>query len=615
MNFDNQLGRGLRRLSALCTLAMFLAACAVEGGVPEATPAPGGSLPASAAPAATPPQLANDAVATAVALRNDSWAIGLQDAPKDFYPYQPGASAQRAAAPITELLFPSPVLAYNYGYTTTGVLERIPTIENGGATIRKVDVFLDSAGNITTTATQVVTQVDQLVVTYNWNRNLRWSDGTPVTADDSVFAYELAKAAPPSAEARDRLEQTVSYEKVDDHTTRATLRPDYTGPTYFLTYWTPLPRHLLKNTPPKQVRDSPFAKAPVGYGPYAIEGRDGNILRMVRNPYYFGPTPAASRLNIAFLPDVERLRANVLNGNLDAIALDRVPRKAFAQFDADSKNGAAQVSFIPNPVWEHVDFNLDVPALQDIRVRRALALGINRTAIARELFAGHAPLLHSWVLPHQFGAAPDGQLTLYGYSPDDARKLLDEAGYTDPDGDGIRASRNGVTFTLQLLTTANNSVRQEIAERIAADLKAIGVLVEVQMVPPEKMFDPGGPLYSRQFELALFGWGAAPDPGGLSLWSCASVPSENNGFTGENFAGWCFREADQAIRVAATTLDPQKRAAAYLRQQQLWTQEVPSLPLFQRVSVAMARPQVQGVAPDAFAPITWNIANWRRSQP
>ena len=91
-------------------------------------------------------------------------------------------------------------------------------------------------------------------------------------------------------------------------------------------------------------------------------------------------------------------------------------------------------------------------------------------------------------------------------------------------------------------------------------------------------------------------------------------PSEQNGWTGDNFAGWCFRDANRAIREAVTTLDPQQRKAAYLRQQQLWSQELPSLPLFQRLSLALVAPGVRGPQPDPLAPITWNIAAWKRTK-
>jgi peptide/nickel transport system substrate-binding protein len=594
----------LRSLSALACFSLLLTACAIEGGVPPATPV---AIAPTFGPAPT-----DAAAATASAARDDTWAIGLLDQPRDLYPYARDAPAQRIAAPLTELMFPSPVLALNYSYTSTGVLDRIPSLENGDAELRKSDVYLDAANNITTTVTDVITQVDQLVVTFHWNPKLSWSDGQPLTADDSVFAYELARAAPPSDEARDRLAQLVSYERIDDHTTRATLRPDLITPNYFLNYWTPLPRHVLKGVDPTKVRDSDFAHTPISYGPYVINRRDNSTIGMVRNQHYFGTPPAAAQLAITFMPNIDVLHTNLLNGNLDAVVTDRPQASQLANFDQDAKADRLRVIYVPNPIWEHIDFNLDVPQLQDIRLRRAIALGANRQAMTDALFGGHTPVLSSWVLPSQPEAAPPDQLTRYDYNPDQARKLLDEAGYTDPDGDGIRASPDGLTLTFQLLTTAGTAIRQQIADMFQKDMQAIGVDVQPLPVPADQLFSADGPLFQRQFDLALFGWIASADPGGLHLWGCDAVPSPENNWIGDNFAGWCFRDANRAIREAVSTIDPNVRQAAYLRQQLLWSQELPSLPLFQRLSLALIAPKVRGPQPDALAPITWNIATWKR---
>ncbi|MGQ9549633.1 MAG: peptide ABC transporter substrate-binding protein [Roseiflexus sp.] len=597
--------RNAAHVIALLAFAFIApAGCTIEGGVSTPTVAP------TTAPIGPIPTGA--VIAERMAERSDTWMIGTLDLPSDIYPYPQSAATRRAMAPVTELLFPSPILTYDYGYTVTGVLERIPTLENGDVELRKVDVYLDATGAITTTATEVTTQVDQIVITYRWNPQLRWSDGTPVTADDSIFAYELAKAAPPGDDAAGLLERTAAYEKVDDHTTRAILRPDYVGAAYFMSYWTPLPRHLLQRVDPARVRESEFARRPVGYGPYVLVERTSTELRFERNPHYFGPASSASRLVIRAFADLELLRANLLNGNLDLGFADRIPPAMLERFDSDAGEQTLQVMTVPNPIWEHIVFNLDVPILQDIRVRRAIAHGTNRQAIADVLFGGRTPVLDSWVLPGHRLAAPPDQLTRYPYDPDQARRLLEEAGYTDLDGDGIRTSADGVRLTLQLLTTQGSSVRSEIARRFQQDMQAIGIEIEINETSSEEMFDADGPLYLRQFDLALFGWIAGAEPGGLQLWSCAAVPGENNGYRGENFAGWCFRDADRAVRTADTTLDPVERTEAYLRQQQLWTQELPAIPLFQRLSIVAANPDVQGLLPDALAPVTWNVAAWKR---
>lgn len=599
------------RISSLA-LILLLAACQIEGGVPPATPpgAPASAQPTAVAAATSsisgPTQTAEDST--------DTLTIGLLEAerPRDLFPYPTDSSDARTSATVTNLLFPPPLLTYSYDYTTTGVLQQVPSLENGGVRIEKVDRYLDAARNITTTVTDVVTQVDQLVVTFRWNPALRWADGTPVTAQDSLFAYELALKQPLGDDAASKLALTDTYTVVNEYTTEAFLKPDFLDPNYLLTFWTPLPQHLLKDVAPDKIIDSDWVKKPVGYGPYTFDRRDGNTLRLKRNPYYTGATPPAERVLFTFQPNVDALRSGVLNGTIDLASADRIPTDQYPFLQQHQQQGVMQVDYVPSPVWEHLDFNLDVPLLQDYRVRRAFAYGINRQQLVKDLFAGNSTPLDSWLVPGQWAAAPADQITRYPYDPEKAKALLDEAGLGDTNGDGIREFA-GEPITVTLITTVNTPVRQAAAERIKEDMKGLGIIVEVQELPLTEMYSSGGPLFQRQFELALFGWIASPDPAGFVLWSCKAVPSESNSWTGNNFSGWCFRDADRAISVATTSLKRDERLAAYLKQQQLFTQEVPVLPLFQRQSVVLASPRLHGIQPDSLAPVTWNMTDWKRS--
>jgi peptide/nickel transport system substrate-binding protein len=589
-------------------LLSLLTACQIEGGVRDRTPVVANTTET------TQQVPTNQAVAQALAQRNDIWAVGVTELPSDLFPYANDSALRRINSIATEMIYPAPILTYNYGYTTTGILTQVPTIANGDVQINNVSVFLDDAGNITTTTTAVITQVQQLAITYHWNDKLTWSDGTPLTAADSVFAYALArKNAPLGEEARLLLDRTANYEKIDDYTTKATLQPDLIGSGFFLSYWTPLPQHLLKDVAPADIRTSEFAQKPIGYGPYVIESRSSNEIRFVRNPYYYGTIPATSQVVLTTMSGVDMIRANLQNGNLDVAITDRVAIDQYAFIDQDARAGLP-VTYFRSPVWEHIDYNLDVQILQDIKVRRALAYGFNRQALADTLFNGRSPVLDSWLLPEQRGDVPADQLTLYPFDPETASELLDAAGYPMRDS-GVRVSKQGVTLTLELITTTGSPLRQEIADRFKSDMQTIGVEINVRTLPPEEIFAPSGPLFLRQFELALFAWIATPDPAGLQLWSCSAVPSDINGWIGNNFAGWCTRDADFAVKKAATSLDIAVQREQYLAQQTLFTSELPSMPLFQRLGVVITTNNMTGVKPDPLAPITWNIASWQHVTP
>jgi peptide/nickel transport system substrate-binding protein len=596
----------LPRSLLLPALAVLLAACTVEGGVPPATPELGA---AAMAPAPT-------SIPQPTPEPRTGWAIGLlQNPPDDLLPYFDSVNDARTSAPITELIFPAPLLTVDYTYTSTGVLREVPTLENGGAVIQPVDIFLDAAGNITTSVTDVVSQAQQIVVTYRWNPDLRWSDGRPLTSDDSVFAYELAQQQPLDDVSLARLEATASYEALDAHTTRAVLKPDVIDPTYLANVWPPLPRHLLEGRPIAETLGGAFARQPVGYGPYMVDSWGERELLLRPNPYY--PAPPGVRLEelrFVFAPSLDELRNELLNGEIDLALSEFFDRNDAVYLAKDEQAGDLEVEYLASATWEHLDFNLDVPLLQDFRVRRALGHAIDRQKLLDSFYNGESAPLDSWLLPQQWAAAPPAQLTRYPYNPDAARRLLDEVGLLDADGDGLRNLSDGAPLTLTLLVAEprQGGLRMQIAESIQRDLAAVGISLTLEQRSAQELLSPEGPLYRRQFQLALFAWQATPDPGGRTLWSCASIPSESNGWQGENFAGWCFRDADMAIRIATTALGRAEREAAYLAQQQLFTQELPALPLFQRVGTLITAPGVHNVRPDQQAPITWNFLDWTR---
>lgn len=625
----------------ICVVLILLAACQVEGGV--SSPSQPGELPQGTEtpteapiPTRMPPQ--------------PGFRIGLLEEPRDLLPFHEDAADERITAPVSELLFPSPLLAVNYMYTTTGVLEQLPSFQNGGVKLQDVDVYVDEAGEIlslvsdvmtptqelsatnTLTATEQmsetqemlvflsetgeISQAQQIVITCNWNSELRWSDGVQVTADDSVFSYDLAKTLLLGNDAFNRYNFVERYEKVDDHTTQVLFKPEFlttknmsgtfTDPSYYLHCWTPLPSHILEHDTAAMLFD--FAWKPVGYGPYMIDRREQNGIRMKRNPYYQGTMPQEDELLFLFLPGFEMLRNSILNGSLDIAVADTIDTEQFEFLERDEDLGLYEVAYISSPIWEHMDFNLDVKLLQDFNVRRGIAYATNRQAMVDQIFQGHVPVLDSWIVPDNWAAAPAEEITQYPYNVEEANRLLDSVPSLDSNGDGVRDP-----VSIRLITTDNNPVRDKIARMFQADMAKVGIVVDIQAVPSQQFYDTEGPLFRRQFHIAEFAWIATPDPGGLSLWSCPAVPNERNNWTGNNFAGWCFRDADQAIREATTAQSLEERKQAYLTQQKLFTQELPSLPLFQRLSLTLKAPYMRQVQPDTTAPVTWNISEWQKN--
>lgn len=630
-------------LFTMILLMLALSACGmrIEGGVEPPTPARATAQPVAetiATPTAATPVATPTPVPT-VEARSRAFRIGMLDEPRDLLPYHTDAGDERITAPVSELLFPAPMLPLSYTYTTTGVLTQTPSFANGDVELRATQMYLDETGAITTTETGTITDGQQLVITFRWNPALRWSDGVTVTADDSLFAYQLAQQTSLGEDAERRLKLLADYQRVDDHTTQAFLVPDFpkvneniaitqtnsitfTNSDYLLTFWTPLPRHVLEDVAPEELADSDFALSPLSYGPYVVRRREPGTMRLERNPYYFGEEPVADVVSFAFEPDTAALQAALLGGSVDVAVTDEVTPEQLQALDREQEAGMLRVAYVPNPIWEHLDFNLSFGFLREVRVRRAIAYGTNRQAMVDAFFAGHVPVLDSWIAPDHWAAAPADQLARYPYDPDKARGLLDEAGVVDMDGNGMREQgidhdsdgvrESSAPISLTLLTTEGTPLRSAIAEQFQSDMANIGLAVNVVTTSTQQLFRPDGPLFRRQFELTQFAWIASSDPRGFELWGCTAIPSDTNNWTGSNLAGWCYRDANRAIITATTALELGERRAAYLQHQKLFAEQLPVLPLFQRLTVVMSNPNMQGLRPDPLAPITWNVAEWSR---
>lgn len=591
-------------------LLSLLLGCTIQpapAALPQAataTPAPGAAQADPAPPATTPPVAAPGQ--DGAPAETSSWTIALEDEPGNLFPFSPDG---RAAAPVLHAILPAPVLEHNYTYTTTGVLERLPTLDNGDVQLQEISGFLDETGQFTLTETTQPTTTRQLVVTFHWNPALRWADGTPLTAADSVFSYELFGQIEAPAEASAIRAMLERYELVDEHTTRAIFKPGRVEPAYLHAAWPPLPRHRLADLPADQALET-FRREPLGYGPYTFAFQEPGRLVLQRNDYWPAAQRMPAQLIFRFVGSAEGVRSAVVGGEADVGVLERISGDLFRFLEQDRQTEAARVITLAGPIYEHLDLNLDQSWLQDIRVRRALAHAIDRHALSEQLFGGLVAPLHSWILPEQRAFyAGDEQLRRYDYDPARANALLEEAGFTDHNGDGLRDLPSGEPFTATLLTS-DTPLRTAMAEQIAGNLRAVGINSQVQTQPLDQFYSRTGPLYRRSFELALFAWIANADPDGLALWSCNAVPKAENGFTGNNFSGWCFEEAEWALRRATSTLDTTARARDYLKHQQLWSQEVPVIALLQRPIVVLHRPTLTGVAPDPLAPITWNLEQW-----
>src|SRR5215207_1931624 len=273
-----------------------------------------------------------------------SLTVCLGEEPNTLFPY---GNLNSAARSVLSALYDGPMDVVDYGYEPI-ILEKIPNLDDGDAqvspiSVRAGDQVVDSSGNLVTLASGieirpiscrsddcVVTydgsstiQMDQLVVTFTMLEGLMWSDGEPLTASDSIYAFGLASdnATPGSKFLIDR---TQTYEVADEQTIQWWGKPGFIDPDYYTNFWLPLPQHLWSESTPAELLESDaVSQMPIGWGPYILEEwQAGKSLHFIKNLNYFragSGLPKFDELIFLIVPGAEAAFTALLDGTCDVL--------------------------------------------------------------------------------------------------------------------------------------------------------------------------------------------------------------------------------------------------------------------------------------------------------
>ncbi len=644
-----------RKLLLLILLAGLLAACrqddpaqsangtpvAEAGGTPQLTteaPATTATPSATDTPAPTP-------TITPTPIPPKDLVVCLSGEPADLYLY---GDTSPAAVAVRHALYESPFTSLGYAYQPLA-LEKLADLADGDARLEAVEVgenslvvntdgeivpllrgveVIDAAGQ-TVVFDRAPIQMSRLVVDSTF-QPLVWSDGTPVTAEDSVYSYQIA-----SDRGTPRLDEfvryTVDYQAVDERTVRWTGLPGYLDPAYMTHVWTPLPRHHLAEF---SAADLPAteeaARAPLSYGPFVLdEWTEGESLRLIPNPHYYRAAeglPHLTSLTFRFLTAGESATAlpaeaegcHVLTADL--LSFDALP--AVQEAEAE---GTLSPHLATAGVVEQILFGIDSTAdyaenhvrwFEDARVRQAITQCTDRQGLVEELTYGQGAVMDTYV-PAGHSLYPD-EVTQWPYDPAAGNALLDQVGFVDATGDGVRDALGATTpFTVTVGTNAESPLRLRIIERVQADLAACGIQATLTPVPAGAWFapGPGGIVFGRKFDLAQFAWLSRVEPDcGLYLSdnTPGSLAAGYNGWDGVNASGWANEAFDAACRTARALLPGQPGyVEAHQEAMRLFAQELPAMPLFTRLRLAATTPDVLNFRLDATQPSElWNVYEW-----
>ena len=508
------------------------------------------------------------------------------------------------------------------GYDYQPVLfDKFPSIKDGTATQTKVKV---KAGDLIEKDGVVVKadkdmELDQITATFTLKENVKWSDGNPLKASDSVFGFKVGLDKDSGVTSRYRLERTASYVAKDDRTVVWTGIPGFVYPLYNTMFFQPLPEHILKDVAPKDIKSNPFSRKPVSYGPFRVTNWiSGDRIELEKNPYYFRASeglPKIDKLIYRFIPDTNQLTAQLIAGQCDIGTQDALNTDAIPFLDQAEKAGQLKPYYIPGSTWEHIDFMVQPTKapkprqefFNDVKVRQAVAYGTNRKDMNDKILYGKSSIMDATV-PSTHWAYPkdDSQLVKYAYDPEKAKKLLDDAGWK-VGGDGVRTKGNQ-RFSVTISTTAGNKPREAIMQIFQANMKAIGIEVKLDFPASTVLFGRGkdSDYMSGNFDLMLYAWVAGVEPT-LLVYTCDQLPTKDNAWAGQNDTYWCNSDFDKAYSGFNGNLLREERVKYTADAYKIFTNELPALPLYQRINVIATNPRVLNFKPDPSADELWNL--------
>jgi peptide/nickel transport system substrate-binding protein len=406
------------------------------------------------------------------------------------------------------------------------------------------------------------TRRDSLTLVFDLDPRARWQDGAPVRARDVVFTIERAKNPAVAPRLVGLLRHISSVRAEGEHRVVFRYARAYPEQLYDATFYVaPLPAHLLDTIPVEALGRSSFVTQPVGNGPYRlVRSVAGQFVELAANEQFFLGKPKIERVILRVAADPDARLNLLLSGQADAMDYVVPPLENLRRINADT---SLRVFAVPSPTVGFLLFNQrdpddasrPHPILSDRRVRRAIILGLDRQLLVRAVFGSYADVPYGPVSPLLWirHSSPKPERS----NPEEARRLLAEAGWTDADGDGIR-ERAGRRLTLTLSLPNTSAPRRQIALLAQEQLRQIGLDLQVQQLE--------FPLWierrtAGKFDIDFAGTVQDPSPSGLTQgWSCTG---------GTNVAKYCNPRVDSLLEHAVLHVakgNPAQPWIAVLRQ-------------------------------------------------
>ncbi len=392
---------------------------------------------------------------------------------------------------------------------------------------------------------------DGLVITFQLRDDIHFSDGVPITADDVIFTYKtITNPLIDAADTAQSYADVKGVEKIDERTIQFTMKQPYFLATEILSFWNIgiYPKHIYDFKDPQEFNKR--ISNPVGSGPYIFEKWDtGDKVVFRRNENYWGPSkPKIKKVIYKFIINDKARFAALQSGTVDMI----IPSPDQYVELVKDKNFTEKYNCLaywnPGAPFFYLGWNEDMPFFADRNIRLAMTYMLDIENIIEYLLKNSGKAITG---PYYIYAQEnDPNIKPLPYDIKKAEQLLDEAGWKDSDGDGVR-DKNGIPFRFKF----SYSVDYGLYQNIASYLKDSAAKVGIDIIPdPVEWSILIGRLADHKFEAMIMGWGGAIIDDNYQIFHSSQI-----GNRGSNYVGFNNPDADKLLEQIRRTLDENKR--------------------------------------------------------
>ena len=438
----------------------------------------------------------------------------------------------------------------------------VPTLENGG-----------------------ISQ-DGTTYTIRLREDVTWSDGEPFTSEDVRFTWSVITDPDLPIPSRAVWEDIQSVETPDEHTavitfgeTNVSFLGVAAADACFI-----LPEHALAD---ENLVESDFNRSPVGTGPYTVEEwAAGSFTRFQARDDYWAGAPAIEEIVVQYPGGAQAIRTALQRGEVE-LALH------LTSADVSFIQGLESYELVqaPDHAWWQFWLNNEDPILSERPVRVALQYGLDKALITETVMGDIVEPVAAMLPPSHWAHNPD--VPSYGYDPEQARQILEEAGWVDTDGDGVR-EKDGTELSLEVLNIAGQTERRQVVQ-IAQDLwSEVGFDVTIREIDGAS-FPPT--MAAGDYGLA-YGWFGENQEPVFSLW------------LGTNWQNYGNEEALQILREVPETVSREERRAMIQEFQAIVAEDAVMIPLAPRPILNAVHDRLQGYTPTLTGSL-WNVEDFR----